>query len=259
MHHDHVDREARLPSSKLDGHAGYFCPSLCFGFRNLVTRPHYFFIIFLEEVVGSMIIVPDRSSPPATSEAITAKVQKVFDGDGFLASVWNPRRQAWIMRIPFRMAFIDAPETEQPFGPEAREFLKGLISGKSLSLVPVLKGSTAPSFFDPYQRVLCVPFLTELMEVGRIQYYSDGCCAAGSVRTARQVTRNIELEMVVNGWAWVIRQYAFDHEAEYLAAQNDARRNRRGLWSKNNPEPPGKFKSRQKGGNPKLASQGCLL
>jgi micrococcal nuclease len=48
-------------------------------------------------------------------------------------------------------------------------------------------------------------------------------------KRARPVTRNIELEMVVNGWAWVTEQYAFDRETEYFDAQDDARNNRRGL------------------------------
>lgn len=89
-------------------------------------------------------------------------------------------------------------------------------------------------------------FLTDEVEVGRIEYYLNGKCGGGSVRKARSVTRNIELEMIVNGWAWVTEQYAFDREAEYFEAQNDAKRNRRGLWAMDNPEPPWNFKRRQK-------------
>jgi endonuclease YncB( thermonuclease family) len=50
------------------------------------------------------------------SETFEAKVQKVFDGDGFLASVWNPLRRKWVERVPFRFAFIDAPEMGQLHG-----------------------------------------------------------------------------------------------------------------------------------------------
>lgn len=67
-----------------------------------------------------MIIVPDDPGPAAPDEVLEATVTKVFDGDGFLARVWHPYRQAWVERVPFRFAFIDAPEMEQPFGPEAR-------------------------------------------------------------------------------------------------------------------------------------------
>ena len=89
-------------------------------------------------------------------------------------------------------------------------------------------------------------FLSEQMETGAIEYYLNGERAAGSVKRARLVTRNIELEMVVNGWAWVAEQYSFDREKEYFKAQEDAQMNRRGLWALNNPEPPWKFKARQK-------------
>lgn len=206
-----------------------------------------------------MIIVPDGRYAGASDLAVRVEVQRVFDGDGFLGKAWNPGRGAWVDRIPFRLAFIDAPEMDQPFGPESRNFLDALVAGRSLDLAPVLKGSTDPTFIDPYKRVLCVPFLTEVIQPGRVDYYWQGCCASGSVRSARPVTRNIELEMVVNGWAWVVERYTFDSEAEYLGAQNDARRSRRGLWADDNPEPPWNFKRRQSRMNEKNKGQGGLL
>lgn len=193
-----------------------------------------------------MIIVPDDPGPAASDEALKATVLKVFDGDGFLANVWHPIRETWIERVPFRFAFIDAPEMEQRFGPEARDFLGAIIVGTTLRLDPIGKESTGYIPIDPYKRVLCMAFLTAQMDVGRVEYYHDGKHATGSVKKARSVTRNIELEMIVNGWAWVNEQYAFDRETEYFDAQDDARQNRRGLWAMDNPEPPWNFKRRQK-------------
>ncbi|MFL0670786.1 MAG: thermonuclease family protein [Erythrobacter sp.] len=86
-----------------------------------------------------MIIVPDDPGPAGPDDVFKAAVRKVFDGDGFLASVWHPYRQAWVERVPFRFAFIDAPEMEQPFGQEAKDFLAGLIADKELRLDPVGK------------------------------------------------------------------------------------------------------------------------
>lgn len=60
-----------------------------------------------------MIIVPDDPGPAGPDDVFKAAVRKVFDGDGFLASVWHPYRQAWVERVPFRFAFIDAPEMER--------------------------------------------------------------------------------------------------------------------------------------------------
>lgn len=206
-----------------------------------------------------MIIVPDNPGPAASDGVLKAAVLKVFDGDGFLANVWNPFREAWVERVPFRFAFIDAPEMEQPLGLESRNYLNSLIAGKTLRLDPIGKESAGYMPIDPYKRMLCMGFLTEPMEVGRVEYYLNGKCGAGSVRKARPVTRNIELEMIVNGWAWVIEQYTFDREAEYLEAQNDARQNRRGLWEMDDPEPPWNFKRRQKRRSRASGGKGRLI
>lgn len=193
-----------------------------------------------------MIIVPDDPGPVGPDEVLKAAVRKVFDGDGFLANVWHPYRETWAERVPFRFAFIDAPEVEQPFGPEARDFLAGLIADKELRLDAAGKESTGYMPIDPYKRVLCMAFLTEQMDVGTVDYYHEGKRGAGSVKRARPVMRNIELEMIVNGWAWVTEQYAIDREAEYFGAQDDARLNRRGLWAMDDPEPPWNLKRRQR-------------
>ena len=206
-----------------------------------------------------MIIVPDDPGPAGPDEVLKAAVQKVFDGDGFLANVWHPYREAWVERVPFRFAFIDAPEMEQPFGPEARDHLAGLIANKELRLDPVGKESTGYMPIDPYKRVLCMAFLFEQMDVGTVDYYHEGKRGSGSVKRARPVMRNIELEMIVNGWAWVTEQYAFDREAEYFEAQDDARRDRRGLWAMDNPEPPWTFKRRQRRRSRASDGQGRLL
>jgi endonuclease YncB( thermonuclease family) len=173
--------------------------------------------------------------------------------------VWNPFREAWVERVPFRFAFIDAPEMEQPFGQESKDFLHSLIARKSLRLDPIGKESTGYMPIDPYKRMLCMAFLTDQMEVGQIEYYMNGKCGAGLVRKARPVNRNIELEMIVNGWAWVVEQWAFDREDEYFEAQNDAQRNRRGLWAMDNPEPPWNFKRRQKRRSQTSKGQGRLI
>lgn len=193
-----------------------------------------------------MIIVPDDPGPAAIGETINANVQKVFDGDGFLASVWHPLRQKWVERIPFRFAFIDAPEMGQIHGQESMEFLHSLIAGKALRLCPIGKESMGYMPIDQYKRMLCMAFLTEEMQVGKVRYYLNGKCGDGTARKARPVTRNIELEMIVNGWAWVTEQYAFEREEEYFEAQEDAQRHRRGLWATDDPEPPWEFKRRQK-------------
>lgn len=193
-----------------------------------------------------MIIVPDELEAEDIMASIQANVLRVFDGDGFMASVWHPIRGEWLARIPFRFAFIDAPEMEQPFGVESKEFLAGLIAGKKLRLSLIGKESTGGLPIDPYKRMLCMGFLTEQMQIGELSYFLAGKCQTGMVKKARPTVRNVELEMIINGWAWVVEQYAFEREKEYFAAQDDARRNRRGLWAMDDPEPPWNFKQKQK-------------
>lgn len=206
-----------------------------------------------------MIIVPDDPGVAGPDEALRASVVKVFDGDGFLANVWNPHREAWVRRVPFRLAFIDAPEMAQPFGREAKDLLANLIAGKILRLDPVSKGSGVGSPIDPYNRILCTAFMTESLAAGAVDYYYRGEGGSGTLHRPREVTRNVELEMIVNGLAWVVERYAFDRENEYFKAQECARQRRRGLWSVNNPEPPWNFKRRQRRSRDVAGAQSLLL
>ncbi|WP_232366615.1 thermonuclease family protein [Alteripontixanthobacter muriae] len=202
------------------------------------------------------MIAPDDPRPGQLAQRSEAKVIKVFDGDGFLARVWNPARSQWVEGVPFRFAFIDAPEMGQAFGAEAHAFLEHLIGGKGLRLDPIGKESQGFLPIDNYKRMLGMAYLTEEIPVGPVLYYVGGKCGRGMVRVARPVTRNVELEMIVNGYAWVLRQYAFDREDEYFQAEENARQARRGLWSQNNPEMPWKFKQKQK--RRKVAREGQL-
>lgn len=206
-----------------------------------------------------MIIVPDDPRPEFNDECIQAEIGRVFDGDGFLARVQNSKDGRWSADLSFRFAFIDAPEIEQPYGPEAGEFLAGLISNKMLRLDLIGKEGNGYSPVDPYRRLLCMGFLTEDIQQGPLAYYRNGTCTEGLVKRPRSVTRNIELEMIVNGYAWVVEQYAFDREDEYFTAQDDAREHRRGLWADQNPVPPWKFKRQQRERSRRQVGQGRLL
>ena len=98
---------------------------------------------------------------------------------------------------------------------------------------------------DRFKRMLCTGNHFGHLPIGKVDYLYDSKRGRGLNPQARTVTRNIELEMVVNGWAWVAEIYSFEQKEVYLDAQSDARRHRRGLWACNNPEPPWNFKRRQ--------------
>jgi endonuclease YncB( thermonuclease family) len=55
--------------------------------------------------------------------------------------------------------------------------------------------------------------------------------------------RNINREMVTDGWAWAYRQYLDSpHASEYINAEEQARASKLGLWKQSNPQPPWEFR-----------------
>jgi len=104
--------------------------------------------------------------------------------------------------IRIRVVGIDAPEKDQEYGIEAGNFAKTLIDQKKVT-VYLETGET-------YGRKLGVVIT------------SDG--------------RHFNYEMVKNGYAWHYKQYNSDKFL--IAAQKEAKANKVGLWSKNNPTAP---------------------
>jgi endonuclease YncB( thermonuclease family) len=167
--------------------------------------------------------------------AIGVPVLKVFDGDGFLTRIAhchltnNPKHHIEV-EVTVRFGFIDAPELEQRGGCEAREFLTALIGERTVWIDILTKMDTGKSV-DQYGRVVAVPYL--------VDRYTASMFNNRSVYLAR----NIELAMLLNGWAWVIEKYGPDEI--YFEALEVARRNKRGIWAHEDNVPPWTFK-RQK-------------
>lgn len=165
-------------------------------------------------------------------ETVRATVVKVFDGDGFLTRIYLPRRGV-DAELSVRCGFIDAPELEQPGGPEARDFLEQIIGGRDVDLIILTKMDTG-GIVDRHGRVVAVPYLRQVSPgtAGGLQV---------SVPSTRALFRNVELEMVLNGWAWVLERYC--PEQAYFDALEDAQRHRRGIWSRDDNQHPWKFKT----------------
>lgn len=158
------------------------------------------------------------------AETLRVPVLKVFDGDGFLTRINTHRGE---VEATIRFGFVDAPEIGQRGGNSAREFLKSLISDKWLDIVVLTKMDTG-QIVDRYGRIVGIPYLTQkLLYPDRpkpfLQRLADWDFSAATV------TRNIELEMVLNGWAWVLERYGPDEQ--YYRALEDARRHKRGIWA----------------------------
>jgi len=155
------------------------------------------------------------------TETIRAPVLKVFDGDGFKTMLWNTQlKQA--CEVIVRLGFTDALELEQPGGKESKAFLTSLIADRWVELVVLLKMDTG-GVVDRHGRIVCVPYLADDERAGAM--------------------RNIELEMILNGWTWVLDRY--EPDPRYFEALDDAQRNRRGIWAFDDNVHPWEFKRQQ--------------
>ncbi|GAA4302168.1 hypothetical protein GCM10023183_13820 [Nibribacter koreensis] len=109
-----------------------------------------------------------------------------------------------------RLYGIDAPEKNQDFGTRARQFISEMCFGKDVRL--------EVKDIDRYGRT-----------VGII-YLPDG--------------RNLNYEMVKNGFAWHYKAYSKDPELGRL--EEEARLDKRGLWDWPSPVAPWEFRSNRK-------------
>ena len=110
--------------------------------------------------------------------------------------------------IKVRLFGIDAPELGQPFSRASREKLSSLTFGKTVTLVPHGK--------DTYGRQLADVLL------------DDGT--------------NVNQEMVRSGMTYYFRRYARSKELERI--ENEARRERRGVWGHDAMVPPWEYRRR---------------
>jgi len=176
--------------------------------------------MILAPLLFLMLALPAFAREPIRT--IQGAVTKVSDGDTI--QIVNQLGT----KVKVRLYGIDAPETEkrnrktglvskqgQPYGEEAFDALKRKVGGQRVRAEVV--------DLDRYRRAVSVVWLGE---------------------------RNINQEMVREGFAWAYRQYLDrPHASEYIQAEEEARREGRGLWREGNPQPPWEFRKMQRGNN----------
>lgn len=149
-------------------------------------------------------------------------ISRIIDGDTIACVI----KDGGGAQAKIRLYGIDAPETDkinhktgkiskpgQPFGDKAEEALDKKIGRQAITTIDVMA-------VDQYKRL-----------VGRIKLGN----------------RDINKEMVAEGWAWAYRQYLDrPHASEYIAAEEQAREKKLGLWQQSNPQPPWEFRKLQK-------------
>ncbi|MGY4847939.1 thermonuclease family protein [Pasteurella multocida] len=137
------------------------------------------------------------------SRSIPCQVIGITDGDTLTCLLQNKKS----LRV--RLAEIDAPEKNQPFGTKSKQFLTKLVYKKPVQLRILGK--------DHYQRTLAVVYNAQ--------------------------HENMNIEMVKSGMAWAYPRY--NHDPMYLRAQQAAMKARLGLWQDTPPIPPEQWR-RQK-------------
>ncbi len=133
------------------------------------------------------------------AETLVGNVTGVIDGDTITVLSENN------LQYTIRLDKIDAPEKEQAFGNEARDFLARLVAG---CIVYVDYNR-----HDRYNRII-------------------GTVFCGGI--------DINLEMIKSGYAWNYQTQ--DTNSSYAQAGFEARSSRVGLWQDANPIPPWDFR-----------------
>ena len=107
-----------------------------------------------------------------------------------------------------RLAEIDTPEKKQAFGSKCKQILSDKIFGKQVEV--------GWNTEDRYKRII-------------------GFVSLGD--------RNINREMVAEGYAWHYKQYSKSKELD--AVEEEARRNKLGLWADKNPIAPWEYRKKK--------------
>lgn len=145
----------------------------------------------------------DQAAP--ISHILTGKVVKVVDGDTIYALDDTQTRHK------IRLAGIDAPERNQPYGLASRKHLGSLVAGKTVTI--------EYTKHDRYGRIVAKVLI-------------DGV--------------DVCLEQIKAGFAWHYKKYQNEQEpgdqALYAHAEDRARAERIGLWRDNKPTPPWQFR-----------------
>ena len=164
-------------------------------------------------VAVTLFSMPAFAKEP--SRTIEGVVTKVNDGDTIQVT------DDLGTKVKVRFYGMDAPETEkgnkrtgeiskpgQPFGENSFQALRQKVDRQRV-LLEVMA-------VDQYKRTVAIVWLGN---------------------------RNINREMVADGWAWAYRQYLDRaHAPEYIYAEEQARSQRKGIWQQGNDQPPWEFR-----------------
>jgi endonuclease YncB( thermonuclease family) len=160
----------------------------------------------------------DALAAPLSPQVLEARVVKVNDGDSLEVRDSN----ALVHRV--RLAGIDAPEHDQPFGNRARQNLARLVLDQDVRLEIQKR--------DAYGR-----FVAKVWVVS-----PDAPCDVPSCPK----TLDVGQAQLVSGMAWHYRKYEQEQTEEdrlrYAFEETEARARKTGLWVDPHARPPGEWR-----------------
>jgi micrococcal nuclease len=158
-------------------------------------------------LISFLVAVMSVSVTVAEAEIITGNVVSIADGDTCTVLVDG-------QQVKVRLEGMDAPEKGQPYGDKAKQELSGLAFDKSVTVVTTGK--------DRYGRTL-----------GRVFVDLDG------------ESIDVNARLVAQGFAW--RYVKYSDDPNLIAAEEAARRDRRGLWADPSPVAPWDWRKDKRG------------
>lgn len=154
--------------------------------------------ILLSTSIAAALMVGNVHAEQTATGDIRAAVTSVINGSSFVVEP-----NGIPMQIDLESA--NAPEMEQPYGPEAKEHLSELILNKTV----VIKQSRTLE----YRHISAVVSTADI---------------------------DINKKMIADGFAWADEN--FSYSSNLVATQNTAKKNKAGLWKSPNPKSPTEYR-----------------
>jgi len=168
----------------------------------------------LSLLFGLLFLFISISSSDSAASILEGTVVKVADGDTITVLDSNK------VQHRVRIAGIDAPEKNQPFGNASGKRLGELVARKEVRVE-----------FDKHDRYGRI--------VGKVLVRPPDCPTCG-------MTLDVGLAQITTGMAWWYRKYANEQSPEdqgrYELAEQEANVKKVGLWQDKNPQPPWEFR-----------------
>ena len=152
---------------------------------------------------------------PALADTLQGKVVKIADGDTVTIADDSG------MKHRIRLAGIDAPEKDQPYGDISTQSLVELVSSKTVTIEYGKR--------DRYERI-----------VGKVLVDPPGEVFCMAIDCVKKIDAG--LEQIKAGLAWHYKHYQMEQSEEdrglYSEAELEARRKPIGLWKDDEPMAP---------------------